>query len=120
MKCFSLNSEHDVDIKNGVIQLVEGKELLLQTAESTVNTKIGEWFLNHDVGIDFSVLLGKNVLKDEDAIRSSILAGLQQVDSTFQIDTFTVDFNRSNRKLTVKSTASTESGETIELSDVWG
>lgn len=120
IKCFSLNSQHDVEIRNGVIQLTEGAELTRQTAETTVNTKMGEWFLNDELGVDFTALLGKDALKNEDAIRNAILEGLQQVDSTFQIDTFDMEYNNKIRKLTVKLTASTESGRTIELSEVWG
>lgn len=120
MKCFSMNSQHDVEIRNGVIQMTEGAELTRQTAETTVNTKMGEWFLNHELGIDFTPLLGKDALKNEDAIRNAILVGLQQVDSTFQIDTFDLEHNSANRRTAVKLTASTESGRTIELSEVWG
>lgn len=120
MKCFGLNNEHDIDIQNGVVQLAEGKELTRQTAECTVNTKKGEWFLNDEMGIDFSALLGKKALQDEDAIRSAILDGLQQVDPTFTIDTFETSFDRDSRKLSVKVTASTENGNTVELSDTWG
>lgn len=119
MKSFSLNENHDIDIKNNKIQLAEGSELLRQTAECTLNTKIGEWFLNSDLGIDFDAILGKGI-PDDETIKNVILDGLQQVDETFRIDELETAYNSKTRKLTVNFTASTDSGRVITISDIWG
>jgi hypothetical protein len=119
MKNFELNDEHDVVIENGKILMAEGTELTRQSAECVLNTKIGEWFLNDDVGIDMNALLGKN-FPDDDEMKSIILQGLRQIDETFEITAFKADYDRATRKMKIELAAVTESGETIDLSDIWG
>lgn len=119
MKSFSLNENHDIDIKNNEIQLTEGSELTRQTAECTLNTKAGEWFLNDELGIEFNSILGKGV-PDDEIIKNVILDGLRQVDETFRIDKLDTAYDSNTRKLTVNFTASTENGRVITISDIWG
>lgn len=119
MKSFSLNENHDIDIKNNEIQLTEGSELVRQTAECTLNTKAGEWFLNDELGIDFNAILGKGI-PDDETVKNVVLEGLRQVDETFRIDDFETAYNSKTRKLTVNFTASTDSGRVITISDIWG
>ena len=119
MKSFALDTAHDVVIENGVVQLAEGSELLRQSAETTLNTKIKEWFLNHELGIDFNAILGKKAVED-DVLKSVILQGLRQVDETFFLESFASKYDKRKRKLTVNVTAKTENGETITISNVWG
>ena len=119
MKSFSLNEKHDIDIQNNEIQLTEGSELTRQTAECTLNTKVGEWFLNDELGIEFESILGKGVPDDEE-VKNVILEGLKQVDDTFRIDEFETSYDYKKRRLTVNFTASTDSGRVIKISDVWG
>lgn len=119
MKSFSLNENHDIDIQNNEIQLTEGSELVRQTAECTLNTKAGEWFLNDELGIDFRAILGKGI-PDDETVKNVILSGLVQVDETFRIDEFETKYDPKNRKLTVNFTASTDSGRTVTLTEIWG
>lgn len=119
MKSFSLNEKHDIDIQNNEIQLTEGSELVRQTAECTLNTKAGEWFLNSELGIDFDAILGKDI-PDDETVKNVILDGLHQVDETFRIDEFNTTYDSKTRKLSVNFTASTDSGRTITISDIWG
>lgn len=119
LKNFSLNSKHDVDITNGVVQLADGAELKRQTVECTLNTKKGEWFLNDDLGIDFDVIFVRQQDINEDLIRDTIMDGLSQVDNTFAINNFKTNFNKSTRKLKVDFDAINDDGENIALSDVW-
>lgn len=119
LKNFSLNSKHDVDITNGVVQLADGAELKRQTVECTLNTKKGEWFLNDDLGIDFDVIFVRQQDINEDLIRDTIMDGLSQVDNTFTINNFKTNFNKSTRKLKVDFDAINDDGENIALSDVW-
>lgn len=119
MKSFGVNNNHDIVIENGIIQLSEGAELTRQSAECVLNTKIGEWFLDDDMGIDMDAMLGKQA-PDEDTIKGVLLEGLQQIDETFEITAFEMTFDKVKRKLKIELTAMTESGETINLSDIWG
>lgn len=56
---------------------------------------------------------------DINSIKSEILGGLSQVDSSFFIDEFNCAFDPSTRKLTVTFTAHNADGETVEVSDLW-
>jgi hypothetical protein len=114
MKSFSLNENHDIDIKNNEIQMVEGTALLQQSAELNLNTKAGEWFLDSELGIDMNSLLGKRNL-DSETIKSIISDGLRQIDESFEIDTFNASFDAKDRKLSISSTASTSTGEKISI-----
>lgn len=57
---------------------------------------------------------------NEDLIRTEILDGLTQVDDTFVIDEIICDYDSSTRKLSVDFKASNESGQSVELNEVWG
>lgn len=116
MKGFALNSNGDVIIENNKIKMVDGAELIRQTVLTVLGTNKNEWFLNIDEGIDFSNLLGKK--KDDEIIRNEIIQGLQQVDSSFVLETFNCDFDRKNRKLTISFKAKNSAGETVSGSKV--
>lgn len=117
MKGFALDNDGDVIIENNKIKMVNGKELIKQTVQTVIGTNKGEWFLNIDEGIDFNNLLGKK--KEDEIIRNEILQGLQQVDSSFVLDSFNCDFDRKNRKLTVSFKARNSSGEEVTGEDVY-
>lgn len=115
MQGFMLNSDGDVVIQNGQIQIINGDELLRQTVQSILGTNKGEWFLNIDEGITFSNLLGKE--KNEELIRNEILQGLLQVDSSFYIDTFSYEV--VGRKLKINFVAKNSNDETVEGVQEW-
>lgn len=64
MKGFALTNKGDVLISNHEIQIVEDAELTRQTVQTILSTNKGEWSLNHDEGITFSNILGKNAVKE--------------------------------------------------------
>lgn len=119
MKSFSLNSAHDVEIVNNVVQLAEGAELKRQSAECNLNTKKGEWFLNTALGINMNAMLVRQSELSEDVVQSTILDGLYQVDETFAMHDLNIDYAKTTRKLTVGFKATTDDGESISISDVW-
>ena len=104
----------DIVIVNGDIQMVEDAELTRQTVESVLNTNKGEWWCDIEEGIDFHNILGKN---DEDTIQAEILDGLQQVDETFVLDSFTTSVDK--RHLTATFTAHNADGEEVEVNNTW-
>ena len=115
MTGFALDSNGDVIISHGAIQMINGDELIRQTVETVLGTNKGEWFLNTEEGIDFYNILGRN--KEEDIIKNEVMQGLRQVDSSFIMDSFS--FTQSGRSLSVHFTAKTESGEVIEGASTW-
>lgn len=114
MKGFALDNNGDVIIKKNNIKMVDGEDLLKQTVKTVLGTNKTEWFLNVDEGIDFNNLLGKK--KDENIIRNEITQGLQQVDSSFVLETFTCEFDNKNRKLTISFTAKNSSDNVVSVS----
>ena len=120
MKSFGLNNAHDVDIVNNTIQMANGAELKRQSVECTLHTKIGEWFLNDSLGIDFDSMLVRQKDMDEETIKAIILRGLYQVDDTFTMHDFRMGYDKKERKLSISFTVTTESGESITFSNTWG
>lgn len=106
----------DLLIENNEIQMVDGEELLRQTAQSIIETNKGEWFTDWDEGIDFSNILGKGVT--EEMIIAEIEDGLRQVDETLNITDFDVSIN--GRTLTVSFSCMSEDSDTeIEVEAEW-
>ena len=103
MKGFKLDERGDVQITNGVIDLVADEELTAQTIRTVIGTNRGEWFMNEDEGIDFNYMLGKNIT--EDMQRSQIAHGIRQVDDTFSITDFSREIDSITRKATIRFTA---------------
>lgn len=115
MKGFALDNDGDVIIENGKIKMIDGVDLINQTVKTVLGTNKTEWFLDIDEGIDFNNLLSKK--KDDEIIRNEILQGLQQVDSSFVLETFNCDFNSKNRKLTISFNAKNSSGNLVSGSN---
>ena len=59
MKGFMLDEHGDVVIESGVVQMVHGSDLTMQTVKCVLGTQKGEWFLNWDEGINHDNILGK-------------------------------------------------------------
>ena len=91
--------------------MIDGNELIRQKVQAVIGTNKGEWFLNVDEGIDFNNLLGKK--KSDEIIRNEIIQGLQQVDSSFVLESFDSDFDKKSRKLTVNFKAKNSDGEIV-------
>jgi hypothetical protein len=60
VKGFKLDSSGDIAINKGIIEMVEGNELLAQTTKAVLQTNKGEWFFNLNEGITFANILGKH------------------------------------------------------------
>lgn len=92
--------------------MVSDEELIQQKVKKILNTNKKEWFGNLDEGINFKNLLGKNV--DEEIVKSEILDGLMQINSSFIITEFEMSTDSATRKLTVKFKAETAEGEVLK------
>lgn len=112
MKDFKIDSNGDIAIKNHDIQFVSGAELTAQKARLILSTNKGEWILNADEGIDFSVMLVKNPNKD--AILDTVRDGLRQIDETFRITEY--EYKTVERHLILTFKAINDNEEEINLS----
>lgn len=111
MKGFALDNSGDVIIKNNEIQMVYGNELVRQKVSSVLGTNKREWFFDWDLGIDFSVLLGKGV--NGELVKYEIEKGLHQVDESFEISEFSTSVDKTQRKLTVTFKAKASNGAEV-------
>lgn len=103
----------DVFIDQNTIQMVDGDELLKQSAESVIGTNKKEWFLNEDEGINFDNLFQK--VANEELILNELVQGLAQIDQSFVVVSFNVE--RAERGLHITFSARNDKGEVIEGSN---
>ena len=119
MKGFMMK-DGDLVIANNEIELAEGDELTAQTIQSVLSTDKGEWLFDTDEGIEFMNILGKvNVTEDVNVIKSEIEQAIEQVNSTWSLDTLACEYEKSTRVLKVRFTMRTSSGEMVEVSNEW-
>lgn len=116
MKDFALDRDSgDLVIYGNDLEMVNGNELTRQKVEKLIGTNKGEWFLNKNQGIDFGVILGKNVRTE--AAKEEILQALKTLDDTFYLETF--GDGSEGRQRTITFTAVNENGETVRGEETW-
>lgn len=117
MRGFKLDENGDILIKNNEIQMIEGNELLQQTAQSVVGTNKGEWVLNREEGIMFSNILGKG--NTDEMIRNEIQQGLKQVDDSFIVTSYEKEVDTVTRKAVIHTKATNAIGEEIASTNIY-
>lgn len=118
IKSFSLDSNGDVEIKNNKIVIANAQELILQKIQKMLSTNKNEWFDNSNEGINLRELSGKNV--DEEIVKSNILEGILQIDSSFMLTSFDMNIDKATRKLNVSFTATNAQNETVNVETTMG
>lgn len=56
---------------------------------------------------------------DENIIKNEIEQAVAQVDDSLTVDEFAMEYDSVTRKLTVRFTAKSASGEALEVSNTW-
>lgn len=116
MKCFNLDSNGDVEIKNNKIVMNSGKELMQQKIQKVLSTNLNEWFGNSKEGVNFKNILKKGITVDD--IKSEVIDGLTQIDPTFVMTQFNMKIDDLNRALHVSFQATNSEGETIQETNI--
>lgn len=98
----------DIAMTNGDFDMIGDPDELRQTVYIGLQTNQGEWFLNPDVGIDFSVFEQKN--PDEEEIRAEIQRGLMQEERIESVS-IDIEYDGNGRELRVRFTATAGDGE---------
>ena len=111
MKGFQLDDKGDLLMEHGRIRMIEGNELLRQTCQCVLGTNQGEWALNPQEGVNRRVLL-PDKRPDAEAIQAELLAGLQQVDESFSLQTFSCNVEKG-RRLVVNFSAANGEGQDV-------
>ncbi|QBL97925.1 hypothetical protein EauM23_00032 [Exiguobacterium phage vB_EauM-23] len=109
----------DLKFKNGDLilsgndfQMVEGIDDVGQSVESTLGTNLGEFELEPELGIVYLNMVGKGIAEED--IQAEIFAGLSQEERIESVSEIEVDRDNTNRNTTVRFSAVTDTGETIE------
>ncbi|NHN29442.1 DUF2634 domain-containing protein [Paenibacillus agricola] len=102
----------DLAIEHGELVMIDGKEELAQCVKNVLGTNKAEWFLNRNLGITFMAFLEKN--QNEEEMREQIRQGLFQEPRIKTVDSIAFDFDRKNRTLVVRFTATAVNGEKLE------
>lgn len=104
-----LDRDHDLSITNADFVLIDGAESVRQQLLIKLKLWSGEWFLDDKFGTPYlQDILGKQLTL------SGVIAAIQQsileVEGVKNIETFTYNFNRQQRKLDVSFIANTDYG----------
>lgn len=89
--------DHDLVLENGDFKIISGEDEILQSLERILTTRKGEWFLNEEVGLDYSELEKKEA--DKELLRLSIIEAVLQEERIQEIKDFIIDLNRAKRAL---------------------
>lgn len=94
------------------LALVYDDDEFVQSLSEILNTNAGEWFLNEDHGLRRYEILGQKFIQNEAAdIVSEAIFQHEDVD---RIESLDLDFDRLNRKLSVKFEVVKKTGETVQ------
>jgi phage baseplate assembly protein W len=118
MKAPLIDSNGDLVMKNGEIQMIEGDQELAQSVESILKTRQGEFFMDTEFGLNRDNLLGKQA--DQDAAHDNIVEAVAQESRIATVDeiTFSDDHSTRSRTVSLSMTKADDDGETIELNNV--
>jgi phage baseplate assembly protein W len=94
------------------LELVYDDDEFIQVIREILSTNAGEWFLDDEQGMRRFDILGQKFNHDDaiDIIGEAIF----QHEDVERIDTIDIDFDRLNRKMTVKFTVVKKTGETVQ------
>lgn len=95
-----LSEAHDLVIENNDFILTDSQNVVGQRIKQNLLTFLGEWFLDIEVGLPFfEEILGKG--KSLARIESLYIRAIGNTEGVQEITEFDLDYNSSNRKLTV-------------------
>lgn len=101
---FMLSQNGDIEIIDNNIAMIEERDIFVQCFRQLLQTRKGEYFLNTDEGLDFSVFLGVKNIDYElatDALHSCAL----QVEDFVEFQVLEYNFDDQTRKLNIKMQA---------------
>jgi len=113
VKSLYLNPETgdiEFDAQNN-IRMVEDREEESQSIKLLLSTNTGEWFLNTLHGLAYEYLQVKN--PSEARVRAELLKALEQEERVAEVQDIQINFDRSDRCLTILFKVRMQSGEVI-------
>lgn len=118
MRCFNLDDNGDVEIKNNkIVMTTSENELIRQKIQKVLSTNKNEWFSDAKEGINFQNILKKGVTEED--VKSELIDGLTQIDPSFIMTEFGMEIDDLNRALYVSFTATNDEGDTVETNIIY-
>lgn len=109
----SLKLEADGDIS---FEMIGGAEELAQCCRIGLGTNKGEWFLNPDLGMDYSLFIGKEI--NETQLHDELTLGLLQEERIRSVEDVSFYIDTKQRTLSVSFSATGVDGNTVSLEEV--
>lgn len=90
----------DLVIENNDITMLTGNDVYVQALRQILSTRLGEYFLNTDEGLDFDVFLGKKEI-DDDEVMNALQLAAEQVEDFVKFISIEYEYNRQTRNLSL-------------------
>lgn len=103
--------------EDGMLEIVEGDDVYVQNVDNTLNTRLGEFFLDETHGTDFDRILDNNFSDVWDEAEEVVRDAILQEPQISLINTISVSV-QANRALSVSFTGELASGETISMEEL--
>jgi hypothetical protein len=104
---------HDLELDEGQLVFVSGKEAIAQKCEERLKFFKGEWYQDQNEGLPyFSHILIKN--PSLPAIKSIITKALNQIRGVQHVDEVEVTMDKASRELSIFYRVTTNANDTIE------
>ena len=91
------------------LELIEGDGELVQSIERTLSTRLGEWFLNTDFGLNYEVIIQKQF--DIEEIKLAVTEAILQESRVIEVLSINVSVDREKRQSKIDFIARTENTE---------
>ncbi|AVM69059.1 hypothetical protein C3V36_07285 [Lachnospiraceae bacterium oral taxon 500] len=88
---------NDLVLENGDFKIISGEDEILQSLERILTTRKGEWFLNEEIGLDYSELEKKEV--DQELLRLSVIEAVLQEERVQEVLDLIIEWDRAKRAL---------------------
>ncbi len=98
-KAIKLTDTNDLDFSTGSLIIIDEKEELAQRIKVSLQTWLGEWFLDNSAGVDWLTLMerGTNIIK----VKTEIQVNILQFEEVTQIQDFKVTFDNASRRFDI-------------------
>lgn len=106
----------DLCFHQGELQLVEGKQEVAQAVLISLQTRLGEFLLDENVGLDRTHVVGKSLNPEE--ARYDLVEAVMQEQRVVSVEHLEIVDDKPSRKRKVNLKMSIDENETIELGDV--
>ncbi|WP_406944478.1 DUF2634 domain-containing protein [Halobacillus sp. SY10] len=111
MKTFALDSKGDLLIREGEFVVIEEAEDIKQSLSLILSTNKGEWFLDREMGLEFSALLDKPT---DARIRAAVIEAISQEPRVQSIDHIEINQDRQKRVVYIHFKVTTSTNEQVE------